>query len=85
LFLSFETGLLKPDLSAFKQVLNALNCKPQELLFLDDNALNIESALQLGIQAQLTRGADELREHLARRRLLSAIVSKLHIQLGERV
>lgn len=70
-FLSFETGELKPDPSSFAQVLDELNCDARQVLFYDDNVLNIDAALQHGIGAQLTRGARELRAHITRAGLLA--------------
>jgi putative hydrolase of the HAD superfamily len=70
LFLSFETGHLKPDGSAFHQLLDYFECSAGQILFVDDNALNITAASQLGISAYLTRGADQLRSRLARERVI---------------
>lgn len=64
-FLSFRTGLLKPDADAFGQVLNHYNRTPSEILFLDDNPLNIEAAASIGVRACLTRGVDDVRQALA--------------------
>jgi HAD superfamily hydrolase (TIGR01509 family) len=70
LFLSYETGLLKPDEEAFVQVLEHFGRAPQEVLFLDDNPLNIAAANQLGIVARLTRGIREAQEVLEAQRIL---------------
>jgi putative hydrolase of the HAD superfamily len=63
-FLSYRTGLLKPDPDAFAQVLNHYSCVPKEILFLDDNPLNIDAANTIGIRACLTRGIDDVRQAL---------------------
>ncbi len=65
LFLSFRTGLLKPEADAFNDVLSKLEVAAGEVLFLDDNVLNIDAARQCGIQARLTRGFDMLTENLS--------------------
>lgn len=70
-FLSYETGKLKPDVSAFYQVMKVLKCEARQVLFFDDNVLNIEAALEIGINAHLTRGASELRKHIAQAGLLA--------------
>jgi len=70
-FLSFETGELKPDPSSFIQLLDKLQCESRQALFFDDNALNIEAALELGFRAHLTRGAGELHEQIAQTGLLA--------------
>lgn len=55
-FLSFETGLLKPDADAFEHLASVLGCAPAEIAFFDDNIANVESAASLGIRARLARG-----------------------------
>ena len=48
-FLSYEMGLMKPDARIYQEVLDKAGLKAEETLFLDDNADNIRSAAQLGI------------------------------------
>jgi putative hydrolase of the HAD superfamily len=64
LFLSFETGLSKPDLEAYAQLTRRLACAAEDILFLDDNALNVDAATRFGIDARLTQGQNELRDTL---------------------
>lgn len=52
-YFSQEIGMRKPNAEAFEYVLNAHNLKPQETLFLDDNADNINASKALGIQSVL--------------------------------
>jgi putative hydrolase of the HAD superfamily len=63
-FLSYRTGLLKPDPDAFAQVMNHYSCTPKVILFLDDNPVNIDAANAIGIRACLTRGIDDVRQAL---------------------
>lgn len=49
-FLSYEMGLWKPDYKIYQQVLDETGFKPGEVLFLDDNADNIDAAKDLGIK-----------------------------------
>ena len=49
-FLSYEIGLMKPDTRIYQEVLDKAGLKAEETLFLDDNADNIRSAAQLGIE-----------------------------------
>lgn len=49
-FMSFEMGLWKPDYAIYQKVLDEINLKPEEVLFIDDNVENIEAAKDLGIQ-----------------------------------
>ncbi len=69
-FVSHMTGHIKPDAAAFEHVLQSLDAEPTEVLFLDDNQLNIEAALQLGLHAQQVRGLDEVRQTLIRLEIL---------------
>ncbi|MCF0071018.1 HAD family phosphatase [Dyadobacter sp. CY261] len=48
-FLSYEMGLMKPDIRIYQDVLDRAGLKAEETLFLDDNADNIRGAAQLGI------------------------------------
>lgn len=77
-FLSFRTGLLKPDAEAFGHVLNHYSCSPNEVLFLDDNPLNIEAANAIGIQACLTRGLGDVRQALVTNGIVPAGVTRGH-------
>lgn len=63
-FLSYRTGLLKPDRAAFEQVARACRSAPGELLFFDDNPGNVDAALRFGMQAHVVRGAAEARRVL---------------------
>lgn len=58
-FVSHLTGRIKPDSDAFEHVLESLACRPGEVLFLDDNLLNVEAALKLGMRAIRVRGTAE--------------------------
>lgn len=63
-FLSFRTGLLKPDRAAFDQVREACGCDAGEILFFDDNPGNVAAALAAGLRAFLSRGPAEARQIL---------------------
>lgn len=68
LFYSCEVGFAKPDPAYFEHVLEALGVAPEEALFLDDTAVNVESAAGLGIRAELFArdgGGAELQRILA--------------------
>jgi putative hydrolase of the HAD superfamily len=49
--LSFEVGSMKPDQRIYRDLINACAAKPHQIVFIDDNQKNIESALVAGIQA----------------------------------
>lgn len=65
-FLSYRTGLLKPDRTCFDHVTKALGVKSRAVLFLDDNGVNVEAARAAGWRAEVVRGVDEAFEALAR-------------------
>jgi putative hydrolase of the HAD superfamily len=51
IYYSCDIGYVKPDQRFFKFILSQLNCKPAELLFIDDSLPNVESARELGIHS----------------------------------
>jgi len=65
-FVSHLTGRIKPDPGAFEHVLETLGCSAEQVLFLDDIALNVEAARTLGMNAVQVRGLTETREALIR-------------------
>lgn len=58
-FLSYRLGLLKPDREIFEHIIEALDCRPAEILFLDDNQLNVDAAASVGIVARKVFGTTE--------------------------
>jgi putative hydrolase of the HAD superfamily len=60
-FSSHLTGKIKPDAEAFEHVVETLRCEPGEILFLDDNLLNVQAARQIGMKAERARGVEESR------------------------
>jgi putative hydrolase of the HAD superfamily len=63
-FLSFRTGLLKPDPEAFIQVTAAYDMPAGAFLFFDDNPLNVSAANATGMHAVLCKGPVEARQVL---------------------
>ena len=63
-FLSFEIGALKPDRRAFDYVAGELNPPPDRVLFLDDNAVNVDGAAAAGFSAVRVAGVSQAREAL---------------------
>ena len=70
-FLSFELGLVKPDAAIFHQAADDLGLDPGEIVFLDDNQINVDGARSVGLDAHRARGVDDARRHLARLELLA--------------
>ena len=64
-FLSFETGLMKPDREVFEHLAATLGCEPGEILFFDDNPANIAGAKELGIRAVQVADFEDLRRKVA--------------------
>jgi HAD superfamily hydrolase (TIGR01509 family) len=58
-FVSHLTGRIKPDSDAFEHVVTSLGCLPAQVLFLDDNLLNIEAAQSIGMHAMRVQGPAE--------------------------
>ncbi len=53
---SFEVGLMKPDLKIYELILNKLNLKAEECLFVDDLEKNVKAAKKIGMQAIQFKG-----------------------------
>lgn len=62
-FASHLVGKIKPDEEAFRHVAEALACDPEEVLFLDDNELNVAGAKSIGMKAVRVKGISEA-EHV---------------------
>jgi putative hydrolase of the HAD superfamily len=69
-FASHLIGRIKPDEDAFQYVIEALERSPAEILFLDDNRLNVEAAKRTGMKAVQVRGAEEAGEVLSELRVI---------------
>ena len=68
-FYSYELGVAKPDPAYFEAVLDRLSLPPEQVLFVDDNRVNVESARSVGLCAEqwhVEDGQAALREHLTR-------------------
>ena len=63
-FASHLMGKIKPDAEAFQHVTDALQCEPLEVIFLDDNDMNVVAARSLGMQAVRVRGIAEAKHAL---------------------
>jgi len=70
-FLSFEIGVVKPDRELFDRVAQMLPAPPDRVLFLDDNAINVDGAIAAGFVARRVQGVDEARAALVDAGLLT--------------
>lgn len=69
-FPSHLTRAIKPEPESFLQVADAFACKPQEILFFDDNPVNIRAACDNGLNAVLVPEPARLEEVLIREKIL---------------
>ncbi len=63
-FLSFEIGFLKPDREAFDYAASQVGPSSDRVLFLDDNAANVDGALAAGFSARRVSGVSSARQAL---------------------
>jgi len=63
-FASHLIGKIKPDDEAFHHVTEELDCRAEEVLFLDDSRLNVEAAKRVGMRAVQARGVAEAEQIL---------------------
>lgn len=61
-YYSWQTGLVKSNLEAYKKVLNENNLKPEECIYFDDVQENVEMAKSLGIHSYLFEGVEAVKK-----------------------
>ena len=71
-FPSHHVGRLKPDTDYFEHVLEAMGAPASRVLFVDDNAINVAAAAQLGMVTRRVIGVKGAREAMSALGLLSA-------------
>ena len=64
LTLSSEIGSAKPEAAIFRHCLDCLQVAPHEALFVDDRAVNVQAAQELGIRGIVANSPAELRRQL---------------------
>lgn len=64
-------GKLKPDAEYFEHVREALDVPANSVLFVDDNAINVDAAAQLGMHTRRVAGVEGSRRALVDLGLLS--------------
>jgi HAD superfamily hydrolase (TIGR01509 family) len=60
-FPSHQVGKLKPDAEYFEHVLEAVGAPAARVLFIDDNAINVEAAARVGLVSRRVLGVDGAR------------------------
>ena len=58
-------GQVKPDEDLYHNALGIASCRPEDAVFIDDRALNIEPALAMGLVGHQFVGLDDLKAFLA--------------------
>jgi len=69
-FASYLIGYAKPDLQAYRFVCAEAGADPSQVLFIDDNMINVVGARAAGLVAEQARGPAELEQVLIRYRLI---------------
>lgn len=62
--ISWEVHMIKPDPDIFHYTLEKLGCAPEEAIFIDDKAVNVEGARALGMQAFLFTGREDMNRRI---------------------
>ncbi len=52
--------MLKPDRESFLQVTTDYDCRPEEILFFDENPVNVAAAKKESINAVCVKGVEDL-------------------------
>lgn len=58
LYVSCEIGLAKPDKAIYQYVLNDINAKAEECIFVDDRKQNLDGAEQIGMSTYLVTDSE---------------------------
>jgi len=66
---SYQLLMAKPDAAIYHHLLKELGTRPEETLFIDDKAVNIDAANALGIKGLLFTNVEQLRTDLRSRGL----------------
>ncbi|BFM49052.1 HAD family phosphatase [Marinomonas sp. THO17] len=69
-FASHQLGLVKPEPDIYQVVLDKLQVPAQDILFVDDNQINIDMAQSLGMHAYRVKGVTEARQVLEKYQVL---------------
>lgn len=69
-YYSHLVGIRKPDKEIFEKVLTENDLVPEETLFIDDIAANLEPAKELGIQTFMMKAPDTIQDFIKREGLL---------------
>jgi HAD superfamily hydrolase (TIGR01509 family) len=62
--ISSEVGMIKPEAEIFNHILEKMNIRPHEALFIDDSQKNIDGASKVGIDGILFTNIEDLKKKL---------------------
>lgn len=62
--LSFRVGAIKPEPAIYEAALRAIECEPEECFYTDDVPAYVERGREVGLQAEVFGGVEELRAKL---------------------
>lgn len=71
-YASHMVGYVKPDAAIYQYVIQSLQVAPEQILFIDDNQVNIDTAIALGMKAFRVKGIEEARLVLNKHGVLSS-------------
>ncbi|PYF84194.1 MULTISPECIES: HAD family phosphatase [Marinomonas] len=63
-YASHQVGFVKPDAAIYHHVIDQLQVAPEQILFIDDNQINIDAACALGMKAHRVKGIKQARQVL---------------------
>ncbi len=69
-FISYETGMVKPDMATYAYVSERMEVEPERVVLFDDTQANIDGAISFGWAAHLVQGTGELRAKLTELNLI---------------
>lgn len=58
-YLSYALGMVKPDPDIYEYAVADLGVAPSQVLFIDDNQINVDGALACGLQSAVAKGPAE--------------------------
>ena len=64
-YASYEIGFFKPDVHGFHYVVKDMRVEAANVLFLDDNQVNVDAARKAGLQAEKAHGLTEVKSVLS--------------------
>lgn len=65
-YLSYELHMVKPDLDLFEHIIADLGLPADQILFIDDNQINVDGARTAGLYAEVAQGVGEAGKALSK-------------------